>query len=170
MSHVTRMRLARIARFFRPQPSKIPVSVHDILSETSAMNVVEQFNRLYYDSGTAGSLRWRGIEALKNPCDLWMMLELLQRVRPSVLVETGTHYGGSALYFAEMTALLGHPCSIVNCRHQSKVLLFTRVARDHSGGRLLDEFERGRGREGDRAATTRAVARPSHGDARLGPQ
>jgi cephalosporin hydroxylase len=107
------MRLARLIRFFRPQPSKIALSVADVLGSSSAVDVVDQFNKLYYESGTAGNLQWRGIEMLKNPCDLWMMLELICRVRPSVLIETGTHYGGSALYFAEMATLLGQPCSVI---------------------------------------------------------
>lgn len=113
MDHVTRLKLARIARFFRPEPSKIPLSVSDVMGDAAALNVVDQFNKLYFEGGAAGSLNWRNIEVLKNPCDLWMMLELLQRIRPSVLIETGTHCGGSALYFAEMTRLLGQPCSIV---------------------------------------------------------
>jgi cephalosporin hydroxylase len=113
MNYVTRMRLARLVRFFRPQPSKIALSVEDVLRSSSALNVVDQFNKLYYESGAARNLQWRGIEILKNPCDLWMMLELICRVRPSVLVETGTHCGGSALYFAEMAGLLGQPCSVI---------------------------------------------------------
>jgi cephalosporin hydroxylase len=107
------MRLARLVRFFRPQPSKIALSVEDVLRSANALNVVDQFNKLYYESGAPGNLHWRGIEMLKNPCDLWMMLELVCRVRPSVLIETGTHCGGSALYFAEMAAMLGQPCSVV---------------------------------------------------------
>lgn len=108
-----RMRLARVVRFFRPRPSKISLSVEQILDNNSAVDAVDRFNKLYYESGTAGNLQWRGIEILKNPCDLWMMLELIGKVRPSVLIETGTHCGGSALYFAEMATLLGQPCSVI---------------------------------------------------------
>jgi len=74
MNHVTRMRLARVIRFLRPQPAKISVSLNEILASRSALNAVDQFNKLYYESGAAGNLQWRGIEVLKNPCDLWMML------------------------------------------------------------------------------------------------
>jgi cephalosporin hydroxylase len=113
MDHITRLKIARIVQFLRPQASKIPLSVTDILRDAPASSVIDQFNKLYYESGAAGNLQWRNIEVLKNPCDLWMMLELLQRVRPSVLIETGTHYGGSALYFSEMTRLLDQPCSVI---------------------------------------------------------
>jgi cephalosporin hydroxylase len=41
-----------------------------------------------------------------------MMVELLQTVRPSV-IETGAHYGGSALLFSDMMLLLGIPITII---------------------------------------------------------
>jgi cephalosporin hydroxylase len=113
MKHTTRLRIARAVNFFRPQPARIPLSVNDILSDSASSGVVDQFNKLYYESGVAGTLNWRGIQVIKNPCDLWMMLELLQSVRPSVLIETGTHYGGSALLFSEMMSLLGSPVTII---------------------------------------------------------
>jgi cephalosporin hydroxylase len=113
MKHTTRLRIARAVNFFRPEPARIPLSVNDILSDSDSSGVVDQFNKLYYESGVAGTLNWRGIQVIKNPCDLWIMLELLQSVRPSVLIETGTHYGGSALLFSEIMSLLGSPVTII---------------------------------------------------------
>jgi cephalosporin hydroxylase len=113
MKHTTRLRIARAVNFFRPQPARIPLSVSDILSDSASSSVVDQFNKLYYESGVVGTLHWRGIQVIKNPCDLWMMLELLQAVRPSVLIETGTHYGGSALLFSDIMSLLRIPVTII---------------------------------------------------------
>jgi cephalosporin hydroxylase len=113
MKHTTRLRIARAVNFFRPQPARISLSVSDILCDSASIGIVDQFNKLYYESGVAGTLNWRGIQVIKNPCDLWMMLELLQTVRPSVLIETGTHYGGSALLFSDMMSLLGIPVTII---------------------------------------------------------
>jgi hypothetical protein len=81
MKNTTRLRIARAVNFLRPRPAKIPLSVEDILSDRASSGVVDQFNKLYYESGVAGILNWRGIQVLKNPCDLWMMLELLQTER-----------------------------------------------------------------------------------------
>jgi cephalosporin hydroxylase len=113
MHHTTRLKIARLAQFIRPPAAKIALSIEQVLGDREALSVSDQFNRLYYESGVAGSLNWRGIPMLKNPCDLWVMLELLQSVRPAVLIETGTHHGGSALYFSEMMTLLGSPVRIV---------------------------------------------------------
>lgn len=120
MDYITRTKLMRVLRFLRPQPTQLPLSVREILGDTSAASLVDQFNRLYYESGSWSNLQWRGVQILKNPCDLWMMLELMQTVRPSVLIETGTHEGGSALYFAELTKLLGHTCSVITVDYNPK--------------------------------------------------
>jgi cephalosporin hydroxylase len=113
MKHTTRLRIARMVRLIRPPAEKLPLSVHDVLSGTESLDSVERFNKLYYESGVSGTLNWRGIPMIKNPCDLWMMLELLQSVKPSVLIETGTHHGASALYFSEMMKLLGSPLTVI---------------------------------------------------------
>jgi cephalosporin hydroxylase len=109
----TRLKVARIVRFFRPPAQKLSVTVDQILSNSESLTTVERFNKLFYDSGVAGTLNWRGVPMIKTPCDLWMILELLQAVRPTVLVETGTHHGASALYFAEMMNLLGSPVKVI---------------------------------------------------------
>jgi cephalosporin hydroxylase len=41
-----------------------------------------------------------GIPIQKNPCDLWMMQQIIYETKPGVIVETGTFRGGSALYYA----------------------------------------------------------------------
>ena len=51
---------------------------------------------------------WLGVKVLKNPMDLWVYQELLQEVRPGLVIETGTFRGGSALYLASIMDLVGH--------------------------------------------------------------
>lgn len=113
MNHTTRLKVARVVRFLRPAAEKIPLTVDQVLSSPASLDVVERFSKLYYEAGIASTLNWRGMPMIKNPCDLWMMIELFQRIKPSVLVETGTHHGGSALYFSEMMKLLGSPLRVI---------------------------------------------------------
>lgn len=49
-----------------------------------------------------------GIPTHKNPFDAWTYQQLIVAMRPDVIVEIGTKYGGSALYFAHLCDLLGH--------------------------------------------------------------
>lgn len=51
--------------------------------------------------------RWMGVPMLKSPLDAWIYQEILAELRPEVLVEIGSHAGGSTLYFAQLFDLLG---------------------------------------------------------------
>ena len=44
----------------------------------------------------------------KTPLDLWLYQELIHELRPDVLIEAGTKFGGSAYYFARMFDLIDH--------------------------------------------------------------
>ena len=95
----------RIGTYFidREQPPLSPEEVE----------VVRQFHHLYYRhwlerGADTLQLSWFGHQLVKCPLDLWVYQELLVRTRPDFIVETGTWYGGSALYFAMLFDHLGH--------------------------------------------------------------
>lgn len=71
--------------------------------------IADQFHRLYYASGetTWLSTRYRGVRTLKIPLDLWIYQEMIEELRPALIVETGTFCGGSALYLADLCELAG---------------------------------------------------------------
>jgi cephalosporin hydroxylase len=73
--------------------------------------VVDDFHRLYYNSNTFGGTWrdtfWMGVPIWKCPLDMWIYQEILFDVRPDVIVETGTAFGGSALFLANVCDLLG---------------------------------------------------------------
>ena len=50
---------------------------------------------------------FQGIKIIKNPCDLWMMQQIMHEIKPDFVVETGTMRGGSALYWAHTLSGLG---------------------------------------------------------------
>ncbi|MEK6321323.1 MAG: CmcI family methyltransferase [Acidobacteriota bacterium] len=74
--------------------------------------VVREFHDLYYrrwlekDADT-NNLSWFGHRLMKCPLDLWIYQELLVRTRPDVVIETGTKFGGSALYLAMVLDQIG---------------------------------------------------------------
>ncbi len=72
--------------------------------------VTNLFHRMYHGSPgrTWQNTKWLGTPVLKCPFDLWIYQELMTRVRPDVIIETGTHKGGSALYVASICDLLDH--------------------------------------------------------------
>lgn len=50
---------------------------------------------------------WLGFPVIQLPEDLLIMQELIYKVRPDVLIETGTAHGGSAIFYASLFELLG---------------------------------------------------------------
>src|SRR5574337_2195451 len=46
--------------------------------------------------------RWMGVRIIKNPLDTWIYQELIYAVQPDVILEIGSSYGGSTLYFANL--------------------------------------------------------------------
>jgi cephalosporin hydroxylase len=73
--------------------------------------ITDQFHRMYYDGygqgGTWAATYWRGVPTEKCPLDLWIYQEIVYELRPDAIVETGTRFGGSALFLADMCELVG---------------------------------------------------------------
>jgi cephalosporin hydroxylase len=76
------------------------------------MSTVDDFHRAYYTAGEQGgtwkATTWLGVPTWKCPLDLWVYQEMIHDLRPDLIVETGTAYGGSALYMATLCDVLGH--------------------------------------------------------------
>lgn len=87
-------------------PSEIPT----LLPEQQ--EVVDRFHDLYYQTWDNDHVRlnigWLGYRTYKCPLDLWAYQEMLVEQRPDVIIETGTCFGGSALFLANICDLLGH--------------------------------------------------------------
>jgi cephalosporin hydroxylase len=62
---------------------------------------------LIYKTGHFGDITWLGQPIWQNPLDLWTIQETICELRPALLIEIGTHRGGSALFFAQLMDLLG---------------------------------------------------------------
>ena len=78
-------------------------------SARAAGRVVRRFHRLYY---TSSRRTWRdtfflGVPVAKCPLDLWVYQEIVNEVRPDLIIETGTAHGGSALYLAALCEFVG---------------------------------------------------------------
>jgi cephalosporin hydroxylase len=71
--------------------------------------VTSLFHRMYYHTRD-GTFRntWLDVRVMKSPFDLWIYQELILRLRPDLIVETGTKEGGSAFYYASICDLIDH--------------------------------------------------------------
>ncbi len=68
----------------------------------------------HYNSHLWAETKWMGVTTLKSPSDMWNYQEILFALRPSLVIEFGTRYGGSALFFAEVMRQIGHRFKILS--------------------------------------------------------
>jgi cephalosporin hydroxylase len=57
--------------------------------------------KLFHELPIWENIWFQNLPIIKNPLDLWMMQQLIYEVQPDYIIETGTWYGGSALYWAQ---------------------------------------------------------------------
>lgn len=75
---------------------------------------LDAFHRLFYAAPSWSMTMWMGVPTLKSPCDLFALQDILFGLKPALIIETGTAYGGSALFMAHVCDLsgVGHIVSI----------------------------------------------------------
>lgn len=86
--------------FISPAPHRAPTP--------EELQAARDFHLAYYDGWSERrtlDLSWFGYRAIKCPMDLWIYQEIIYETEPEVIVETGTHGGGSALFLAHMCDL-----------------------------------------------------------------
>lgn len=75
-------------------------------------DIIDSFHDLYYN-GLPGEgyifqrTSWMGVPCAKCPFDMWIYQEILNEIKPDLIVETGTYMGGSALFMAHMLDIIG---------------------------------------------------------------
>ena len=57
---------------------------------------------LIHRTGNFAKTTWLGVPIWQNVLDLWTIQETISEIRPALLIETGTHRGGSALFYAHL--------------------------------------------------------------------
>jgi cephalosporin hydroxylase len=72
--------------------------------------ITKTFQIMYYCSPhtwNQGFTRWMGVPCYQVPLDLWVMQEIIFETEPTLLIETGSAYGGSAVFFASVFDQMG---------------------------------------------------------------
>ncbi len=98
-----------------PQPSTefaqlAQKSYEEIIATRNAVLSPPQLNeflKFYYELGVWNRTWWLGVKTQKNPCDMWMIQQIICEIKPDYIIEAGTYHGGSALYFAQILDGLG---------------------------------------------------------------
>lgn len=84
--------------------------------------------------------KWRGIPALKLPSDFFLYQEVIFKHDPDFIIETGTRFGGSAHFFADMCELKGkgHVISVdIRGRHRPPHYRITYLKGSSIGNKIV---------------------------------
>jgi cephalosporin hydroxylase len=79
----------------------------DIYQREGFQALAKLWSRSNWQQKLSYELTWLGIPIIQLPEDILMIQELIYKVRPDVIVETGTAHGGTAVFYASMCELLG---------------------------------------------------------------
>ncbi|MBE9640904.1 CmcI family methyltransferase [Salipiger mangrovisoli] len=66
-----------------------------------------------YQAGVMG-YTYKGVRCLKSPIDIAIYLRLLWELKPRLILEVGSHSGGSALLFADLAEIMGLEARIIS--------------------------------------------------------
>jgi cephalosporin hydroxylase len=79
------------------------------LASAEAFELVsEAWLRAGWDVKHVYSFTWLGRPIIQLPEDMFRLQEVIYRVRPDVIVETGVAHGGSLVFYASLCRLMGH--------------------------------------------------------------
>jgi cephalosporin hydroxylase len=108
--------------------SKIETVIKSIIKQTGgAPNKFQKeifMERINHAFAFAPQNYWLGVTIMKNPLDLVVLQQIIFDKRPDTIVECGTAYGGSALFYACMMDIMNIDGQIItiDCDpHQSDV-------------------------------------------------
>jgi len=73
-----------------------------------------RYHLWYYDNRIWDTTTWMGVKTLKSPSDMWNYQEILSSLTPAVVIEFGTRYGGSALFFAAVMRQIGNRFKVLS--------------------------------------------------------
>ena len=87
-----------------------------------------------------------GIRAFKNPFDAWIYQEIIFEVKPEVIIEIGSAYGGHTLFLAHLLDSLGQgtviSVDIDRSNYQAQHERIIEVTGDSSAPVIVDEVSR----------------------------
>jgi cephalosporin hydroxylase len=101
--------------------------------------VVDAFTALYFYSEKTWNYsmtKWQGVPLFHTPLDLWVAQEIIHETEPDIIIETGSAFGGSALFF---TSCFGGKVMSVDLQGGEMVPMITHPRIEFIKGSSLDE-------------------------------
>lgn len=86
--------------------SEVAARIASVPSNPALRDAAAVFERASIASKYSYNFTWQGRPIIQYPQDICAMQELIWRIRPDLIIETGIAHGGSLIFSASMLALL----------------------------------------------------------------
>ena len=96
--------------------------------QRSREEIIADFTKLYYASNVHYRTKFLGIPSLQNPCDMWVLQEIITEIKPDFIVETGTFRGGGSLFLAAVLRLVNPTGKVLTVDIEPQIGLASRQA------------------------------------------
>jgi len=83
------------------------IRVLELYSKEAFDLIAEQWIKVGWDQRYSYTFSWLGRPIIQLPEDMVRTQEVIYRVRPDVIIETGVAHGGSLIYYASLCKILG---------------------------------------------------------------
>lgn len=91
----------------------VNLTAHHLGARVDDRVLIRKFNKIYYDFELFDKMSWFGVPSMQNPCDNWIMQEIITEVKPDFIIETGTGEGGTTLFYATVLSQVNDSGKII---------------------------------------------------------
>lgn len=86
---------------------QVPGDTNGVGNIADAAMRIAYYRHLHVARGGKNEPRWRNVQVSKFPSDMILYAQVVFKRKPDYIIETGTQYGGSALFFGDLLMLTG---------------------------------------------------------------
>jgi len=97
------------------------LTVHYRRTLDSPSFMARKFQEIYYNSLVWNSTKWLGVSSEQAPTDNWNVQELIVELHPDYVIETGTLYGGTTLFYADVMSSVNPQGKVITIDIEPKV-------------------------------------------------
>ncbi len=80
----------------------------DLYSDEAFELISDQYVRVGWNQKQVYTYAWMGRPVIQLPDDMIRMQEVIYRLRPDLIIETGIAHGGSLIFYASLMQAMGH--------------------------------------------------------------
>lgn len=76
--------------------------------------IFDAYHKWYYDTEVWETVEFLGVPCLKSVSDMWNYQEILSSLKPALIVEFGTRFGGASLFFSVIGRAINPALQVVS--------------------------------------------------------